>query len=82
MKDLPVIKIAALIIIIAGMIFAKSIINPFLLVLFISIICVQPISWLEKIGLSSALWTLGSFLLINNVLENFVEPRIMGNGLG
>ena len=40
--------IAALIIIIAGVIYAKSIITPFLLALFISIICAQPISWLEK----------------------------------
>ena len=48
MKNSPVIIIAALIIIIAGLIFAKSIINPFLLALFISLICIQPISWLEK----------------------------------
>ncbi len=41
-------NIAALIIIFAGVIYAKSIITPFLLALFISIICVQPISWLEK----------------------------------
>ena len=44
----PVILIAAFVIIMAGMIFAKSVINPFLLALFISIICMQPISWLEK----------------------------------
>ena len=44
----PIVKIAALIIIIAGAIYAKSIITPFLLALFISIICAQPISWLEK----------------------------------
>ncbi len=43
-----VIKVAALIIIIAGLIYAKAIITPFLLALFISIICAQPISWLEK----------------------------------
>ena len=48
MDKSPVIKIAAFIIIIAGLIFAKSIINPFLLALFVSIICVQPIAWLEK----------------------------------
>ena len=48
MDKSPVIKIAAFIIIIAGLIFAKSIINPFLLALFVSIICVQPITWLEK----------------------------------
>jgi AI-2 transport protein TqsA len=47
-EDSPFIMIAAFIIIIAGVIFAKSIINPFLLALFISIICMQPISWLEK----------------------------------
>jgi len=48
MDKLPVIKIAASIIIIAGLIFAKSIINPFLLALFVSIICAQPIAWLVK----------------------------------
>jgi predicted PurR-regulated permease PerM len=44
----PLLKLAALIIIFAGVIYAKSIITPFLLALFISIICEQPISWLEK----------------------------------
>jgi AI-2 transport protein TqsA len=44
----PVVTIAALIIIIAGVIYAKSIITPFLLALFISIICAQPIAWLEE----------------------------------
>ena len=43
-----IVDIAALIIIFAGVIYAKSIITPFLLALFISIICAQPISWLEK----------------------------------
>jgi AI-2 transport protein TqsA len=46
--DLLLLKVAALIIIFAGVIYAKSIITPFLLALFISIICEQPISWLEK----------------------------------
>jgi AI-2 transport protein TqsA len=44
----PLIKIAALIIIFAGVVYAKSIITPVLLALFISIICIQPITWLEK----------------------------------
>ncbi len=44
----PIIKIAALIVIFAGVIYAKTIIAPFLLALFISIICMQPITWLEK----------------------------------
>lgn len=42
------VNIAALIIIFAGVIYAKTIITPFLLALFISIICAQPISWLEN----------------------------------
>jgi AI-2 transport protein TqsA len=48
MEGSPVVTIAALVIIFAGAIYAKSIITPFLLALFISVICAQPISWLEK----------------------------------
>jgi AI-2 transport protein TqsA len=47
-KISPFISLAALIIIFAGVIYARSLITPFLLALFISIICAQPISWLEK----------------------------------
>ena len=47
-QSLTIIKIAAFIIIVAGMIYAKSIIVPFLMSLFISIICAQPVSWLVK----------------------------------
>ena len=47
-QSLTILRIAAFVIIIAGMIFAKSIIGPFLMALFISIICAQPILWLEK----------------------------------
>ena len=44
----PIVKFAALIIIFAGVVYARTIITPFLLALFISIICAQPILWLEK----------------------------------
>jgi predicted PurR-regulated permease PerM len=37
---------------------------------------------LVQLGLGSALWTLGSIMLVNNVLGNLIEPRIMGKGLG
>jgi AI-2 transport protein TqsA len=46
-QSLIVIKIAAFIIIIAGIIFAKAIVIPLLLALFLSIICEQPIYWLQ-----------------------------------
>jgi len=44
----PILKLAALVIIFAGAIYAKAIIAPILLALFISIICIQPITWLER----------------------------------
>jgi predicted PurR-regulated permease PerM len=47
-EDSSIANIAALVIIFAGVIYAKSIITPFLLALFISIICAQPISWFKK----------------------------------
>jgi predicted PurR-regulated permease PerM len=37
---------------------------------------------LVQLGLGGALWTLGASLIIHNVLGNFVEPKIMGKGLG
>ena len=48
MEPSAVVNIAALMIIFAGAIYAKSIITPILLALFISIICAQPITWLEN----------------------------------
>jgi predicted PurR-regulated permease PerM len=50
LDGLPLVNIAALVIIFAGVVYAKAIITPILLAFFISIICVQPISWLEKKG--------------------------------
>ncbi|MBC8485454.1 MAG: AI-2E family transporter [Bacteroidetes bacterium] len=44
----PVLIVAAFIIIIAGVKYASSIVTLMLMALFVSIICAQPISWLEK----------------------------------
>lgn len=44
----PVFKLAALIIIFAGINYAKAIIAPTILALFISIVSIPPISWLAK----------------------------------
>ncbi len=46
-NSLPV-NIGAFIIIIAGVMYAESIIAQLLMALFISIICAQPIAWLQK----------------------------------
>jgi predicted PurR-regulated permease PerM len=37
---------------------------------------------LVQLGSGGALWTLGSFLVVNNVIGNIIEPRIMGKGMG
>ena len=37
---------------------------------------------LVQLGTGGALWTLVSFMAVNNILGNFIEPRIMGRGLG
>lgn len=42
------VDIAAIIVIIAGVMYAASIVTSLLLALFISIICAQPITWLQK----------------------------------
>jgi predicted PurR-regulated permease PerM len=69
----PIIKLAAIVIILAGAIYAKSIIAPILLALFISIICIQPITWLEKKNiprwLSIILVLLGLILLFSGFVS-------------
>ncbi len=50
LKERPhssLVNFAAIIVIIGGIMFAQSMITPFLLALFISIICEQPVRWLE-----------------------------------
>jgi predicted PurR-regulated permease PerM len=76
------VNVAALIIIFAGVVYAKTIITPILLAFFISIICVQPISWLEKKGTPPAIALLivmlglllffsGFFLLLGGEISSF-----------
>ena len=47
-KNSIVLNIAAFIIIIAGVMYAQSLIAQLLMAFFISIICAQPIAWLQK----------------------------------
>jgi predicted PurR-regulated permease PerM len=37
---------------------------------------------LVQLGLGGAIWTLAAFVVIHNIIGNFLEPRIMGKGLG
>lgn len=47
--------VAAFVIILAGMKFSQSFLNPFLMALFIAIICAQPLLWLKKRNIPSGL---------------------------
>ena len=63
----PALKVASVIIIIAGLMAAQSIVVPLLLALFISIICAKPILWLEGKKVPSTLAiliVLGGIILI------------------
>ncbi len=51
----PAVIIAALLIIIGVVMYAASFITPILLALFITVICAQPIKWLEKKKVSNGL---------------------------
>ncbi|MCB1616805.1 MAG: AI-2E family transporter, partial [Pseudomonadales bacterium] len=48
------VNLAAFIIVIAGLKAAESIMVPFLLSLFIAVLCAPPLSWLQKKGLPVA----------------------------
>lgn len=62
-KSTPI-TIAAIIIIIAAVMYAESLINPLLMAFFISIICAQPIAWLKKKGVPDGLAILIIILFI------------------
>ena len=64
-------NIAAFIIIIAGVIYAQSLITQILMALFISIICAQPIAWLQKKKVPQGLAITIVFIVIIAVFIGF-----------
>ena len=78
-KISPIILLASLIIIIAGIMAAQAIILPIILALFISIICAQPILWLEKKRVPNAI---GIVIVLGGVALLFlVFGGIIGKSL-
>lgn len=65
--------VASFIIIIAGVMQAISIVNPVLMALFISIICAQPISWLQKKKVPQTASVLIVLVLIVAIFIGFSE---------
>jgi len=66
-------SIAAFIIIIAGVMYAESLIAQILMALFISIICAQPIAWLQKKKVPQGLAITIVFIFIIAVFVGFGE---------
>ena len=66
-------SIAAFIIIIAGVMYAESLIAQLLMALFISIICAQPIAWLQKKKVPQGLAITIVFISIIGVFVGFGE---------
>lgn len=64
---------ASFVIIIGGMIYAKSIINPILMALFISIICARPIRYLQSKGVPQGIAILIVFLSLTGIFVGFGE---------
>jgi len=60
----PLVKLAAVVIIIAGLIAAKSIVIPILLAIFITILTSPLLLWLQEKGLNGALSLLGIMALL------------------
>jgi len=76
----PFLSVAGVIVIIAGVMAAKSIIIPFLLSLFFSIISAQPIFWLKK---KKVPYTLAVIIVLIGFLVLFLLlGGLIGNSLG
>ena len=78
-KNSIALNIAAFIIIIAGVMYAESLIAQLLMAFFVSIICAQPISWLQKKKVPQVLAITIVFVLIITVFIGFGE--LIGSSL-
>ncbi|MBE0648141.1 MAG: AI-2E family transporter [Bacteroidales bacterium] len=73
------VTVAAFIIILAGLMYAASFITPVLIALFISIICAEPITWLQKHKVPQGIALTIVFIFV--VLVFFLFGGIIGNSL-
>lgn len=76
----PALNVAAFIIIIAGVIYAKSFINLLLMAVFISIICAQPMAWLTRRKVSHGLSIAIVLVGVNIVL--ILIGQLIGRSIG
>ncbi|GAB3095375.1 AI-2E family transporter [Aestuariicella hydrocarbonica] len=83
LQDTPVarflIVMAAFVIVIAGMRAAESVLIPFLLSLFIAMICTPPFAWLKKKGIPS--WLALLIMLLAIVGIGFLVGMVVGSSI-
>jgi len=78
-KTSPFVIFAAIIVILAGMMYASSIIAPFLLALFIAIILSQPVQWLVRKRVP--LWIAIVIVLLGGIAIFIGMGEIIGTSL-
>lgn len=69
----PVVTIAAFLIIIGVVMYASSVVTPILLALFITIVCAQPIKWLQEKKVPNGLAVTSVLLVILGILFGLGE---------
>ncbi len=77
----PIVYTAALMVVLAGAYLARTIVTPLLLALFISIICAQPIAWMEKRKVpkvAAMLIVLAGLLLLFSVFAVVIGSTLSG----
>lgn len=73
------ITVAAFIIIVAGLRAASSIVVPFLLSVFIAVICAQPLHWMRQRGIPAVIAII--ILVVGLILVSFMMVSLMGNSV-
>src|ERR1035437_8471881 len=79
-KTVPIlVTVAALVVIIAGMRAARELVVPFLLAVFIAVLCLPILGWLRRKGvpkLPAVLLIVATFIVIGSVLAIFVGMSV------
>jgi len=74
------VALAAFIIVVAGMRTAESLLVPFLLSLFVAVICTPPLLWLKARGVPG--WLAMLIVILNIVIGGTVVGIVVGSAIG
>lgn len=79
-RNSPLIHLASFVVVVAGMKAASPLLVPFLLAIFLAIICAPPLFWMQKKGIPEPLAML--LLVVVMVGAWFLLLLLMGNSMG